>query len=72
MASLIIPFVYCFSFFLDNEYFRFVFLGALAIIGILYVLKIKIPKAGKKLIPAFALIGLALCITIIVLYFVSK
>ncbi|MCR5350349.1 MAG: CDP-alcohol phosphatidyltransferase family protein [Acholeplasmatales bacterium] len=72
MASLIIPFVYCFSFFLDNDYFRFVYLGALAIIGLLYVLKIKIPKAGKKLIPAFALIGLALCITIIVLYFVSK
>jgi len=72
MASLMIPCVYCLNFVFDIEYFRFIYLAALGIIGILFVLKIKLPKAGKKLIPIFTIIGLVLCITIIVLYFLSK
>ena len=58
MAAFFIPIVYLLKFTnISHMAFAWVYLGFLAVLGLLFVLKIKVPKAGKKMIIAFSIFG---------------
>lgn len=67
MASFFIPIFYLFKFIVDIDIFKWIYLGAVGILGLLFVLKIKIPKADKKMVIGFIIFGVVFLATFILL-----
>lgn len=58
MAAFFVPIIYLLKFTkLSSNVFSWIYLGYLAVLGFLFVLKVKFPKAGKKMIIGFSIFG---------------
>lgn len=68
MSSLIVPAFYFFDKLLKDKFY-ILYLCLIAVIGVCFILKIKLPKPKKIAVISMALIGLALCILMIVFHF---
>ena len=74
MTSLLVPFVFAIEVAIEKlakvqEFsLSYIMLGALLLMAILFVLKIKVPKMHKKGIIALSVIGLSLFVACIVIY----
>ncbi len=68
MASFFLPIVYLLKFTsLTLFTFSWIYIISLAIVGLLFVLKIKVPKASKKMVIAFTIFGVLFLILFIIL-----
>lgn len=70
MAAFFMPIAYLFKFTnMSNMAFAWLYFASLAVLGLLFVLKIKVPKAGKKMIIAFSIFGFVFLISFLLLKF---
>lgn len=65
-SAVIFPFVYCFSGFAE-EFFKYIYAATLAIIAILYISPIRIPKPRKFLSTVLLILGLTEFVCLILL-----
>ncbi|MCR5706445.1 MAG: CDP-alcohol phosphatidyltransferase family protein [Acholeplasmatales bacterium] len=70
MAAFFMPIAYLFKFTnMSSLAFAWLYFAVLVILGLLFVLKIKVPKAGKKMIIAFSVFGCLFLIAFVLLKF---
>ncbi len=68
MSSFFMPIIYLLKFTsIASKTFSWIYFISLAIVGMLFVLKIKVPKAGKKMVLAFSVFGILFLILFIIL-----
>ena len=71
MAAFFVPIVYLLKFTkLPSMVFAWIYLGFLIVLGFLFVLKVKFPKAGKKMIICFSIFGFVFVSAFILLMFI--
>lgn len=70
MAAFFVPIFYLLKFTdMPKIAFAWVYFAVLAVLGLLFVLRIKVPKAGKKMIIAFSIFGVLFVVSFLLLKF---